>query len=187
MIQALICLTLLIVSALSVLSPNVLPTPRWCPTSRVGPAAVGAGWCSLPCNWEFAHRTDILFNVWLTSYMPIAIDVVCGAGTPPWWSPHCAVCSLHCAASSFYLFLESVFKARQMKEKSGTRKLWGEGGDLRFLKPDTAKNSKSSSKLLFPQSIKKVHDEVYLSLLSTNLLHWKHRRRGHFAACNKHY
>ena len=75
---------------------------------------------------------------------------------------------LHCVASSFDLFLESVFKAQQMKEKSRTRKLWGEGGDLRFLKPDTAKNSKSSSKLLFPQSIKKVHDEVYLS---TNSLH----------------
>ena len=168
MIQALICLTLLIVSALSVLNPNVLPTPRWCPTSRVGPATVGAGWCSLPCNWEFAHRTDILFGLPLTCpsmWSVVLVHHPDGARTV-----QCAVCTVQPHLFTYFWNRYSKpdkWRKNQVHENCG---LWGEGGDLRFLKPDTAKNSKSSSKLLFPQSIKKVHDEVYLS---TNSLHWK--------------
>ena len=151
MIQALICLTLLIVSALSVLSPNVLPTPRWCPTSRVGPAAVGAGWCSLPCNWEFAHRTDILFGLPLTCpsmWSVVLVHHPDGARTV-----QCAVCTVQPHLFTYFWNRYSKpdkWRKNQVHENCGVRV--GTCGSLSQTQPKTPSRVPNC---YFPNPLKK--------------------------------
>ena len=83
------------------------------------------------------------------------IDVVCGAGTPHWWSPRCAVCSLHSAASSLTYFWNryskpNKWRKNQVHENCGVRV--GTCGSLSQTQPKTPSRVPNC---YFPNPLKK--------------------------------